>query len=46
MDRNTPQKNELEGLKTEERFILGEARNPMEWWLPGKSTAAVLNRFS
>ncbi len=47
VDRDFPTEAELAGLKSEERWILGEPRpSPLRWWLPSAEDKERLARFA
>ena len=45
LDRETPSDDELAGLSDEERFLLGEARPPIRFWLGGNGDNQRLDAY-
>lgn len=45
LDRETPKEGELAGLRDEERFLLGEQRPPMRFWLGDLSDLHCLDAY-
>lgn len=46
VDRDFPTAADLEGLPSEERWLLGEPRPALRWWLPKGDDAQRLARFA
>ncbi len=46
VDRDFPDEADLEGLTSEERWLLGEPRPALRWWLPKGDDASRLARFA
>jgi len=46
VDRDFPTEAALEGLTAEERWLLGEPRPAMRWWLPGREDLQRMQRFA
>lgn len=45
LDRKSPTEADLADLSSEERWLLGEPRPALRWWLPSKEDAARLARL-
>lgn len=45
VDRDFPTAAQLEGLTPEERWLLGEPRPALRWWLPSPEDATRMDRF-
>lgn len=46
VDRDFPTEADLEGLSAEERWLLGEPRPALRWWLPQGDDAQRMARFA
>jgi ectoine hydroxylase-related dioxygenase (phytanoyl-CoA dioxygenase family) len=46
LDREFPTEADLAGLSPEERWLLGEPRPALRWWLPQGDDATRMNRFA
>ena len=46
VDRDFPTAEQLEGLSDEERWLLGEPREALRWWLPRGNDAQRMGRFA
>jgi len=45
LDRELPTHEQLAGLSDEERWLLGEPRPAMRWWLPRGNDTERMSRF-
>ena len=46
VDRDFPSEGDLAGLTDEERWLLGEPRPALRWWLPSSEDRERMTRFS
>ncbi len=46
LDREFPTMEQLDGYSAEERWLLGEPRPAISWWLPGPKDTARMSRFA